>query len=238
MQIYRRTAAVKAMTFDLDDTLYDNWPVIQNVEQQMVVWLHTHHPVSAQMSIEQWQHLKGSLAEQDPRLKHDVTLWRETQIQQGLMLLGYRQAQARSAAKEGMAHALWLRNQVEVPELTHKILTELAEKLPLIAITNGNVDPDKIGLGQYFKQVLRAGPDGRAKPYPDMFECAVETLGVSAESIIHVGDHLITDVYGAKNNGLQACWYNDQQKNINHFSKLRVLPDIEINSLNELLFLL
>ncbi|MEZ8106707.1 5-amino-6-(5-phospho-D-ribitylamino)uracil phosphatase YigB [Vibrio cortegadensis] len=236
MHIYRRTSVVKAMTFDLDDTLYDNWPVIQNVEQKMVVWLHTHHPVSTLMSIEQWQVLKHELAIQNPNLKHDVTLWRETQIQQGLIQLGYDEPEATSAAKEGMEHALWLRNQVDVPELTHEVMTILAEKFPLIAITNGNVDPDKIGLGQYFSHVLKAGPDGRAKPYADMFARAVDLLGLPAESILHVGDHLITDVYGAKSNGFQACWYNDQRKNIQHCEKVRVLPDIEVNSLRDLLY--
>ena len=33
MRIYRGLKPIKAMTFDLDDTLYDNWPVIMKVEK-------------------------------------------------------------------------------------------------------------------------------------------------------------------------------------------------------------
>jgi putative hydrolase of the HAD superfamily len=114
----------------------------------------------------------------------------------------------------------------------------LSEKLPLVAITNGNVDPHKIGLGDYFQLILKAGPDGRAKPYPDMFTQAQEHLGIKAEHILHVGDHLISDVYGAKVSGFQACWFNDKNVNIQQASKARVLPDIEISQLRDLMRLI
>ena len=51
MHFYRSTGPIKAMSFDLDDTLYDNRPVIRHVEQQMVLWLHSHHPLSATRSL-------------------------------------------------------------------------------------------------------------------------------------------------------------------------------------------
>ncbi len=238
MQLYRGLNPIKAMTFDLDDTLYDNWPVIMKVEKEMAKWLFSEHPVSSSLSLDEWHQVKVQVAQANPELKHDVTLWRETQIKQGLMQLGYTEAQATAAAKSGIEHALWLRNQVDIPQETHRVMQALSEKLPLVAITNGNVDPHKIGLGDYFQLILKAGPDGRAKPYPDMFNQAQQHLGIKAEHILHVGDHLISDVYGAKVSGYQACWFNDKNVNIQQASKARVLPDIEISQLRDLMRLI
>ena len=238
MRIYRGLQPVKAMTFDLDDTLYDNWPVIMKVEIEMAQWLFQEHPVSASLSLEEWQAVKQRVALDNPELKHDVTLWRETQIKTGLLQLGYSQQQAEQAACDGIEHALWLRNQVDVPQETHRVMAELAERIPLVAITNGNVAPHSIGLGQYFQLILKAGPDGRAKPYPDMFEKAQQHLGFDASNILHVGDHLRTDVYGAKKNGFQACWFNDTGSNLYLSSKASVLPDVEIEQLSDLMRLI
>ncbi|WP_434566370.1 5-amino-6-(5-phospho-D-ribitylamino)uracil phosphatase YigB [Vibrio chagasii] len=238
MRIYRGLQPVKAMTFDLDDTLYDNWPVIMKVEKEMAQWLFQEHPVSASLSLDEWQAVKQRVALETPELKHDVTLWRETQIKTGLLRLGYSQQQAEQAARDGIEHALWLRNQVDVPQETYRVMEELAEHIPLVAITNGNVDPHKIGLGQYFQLILKAGPDGRAKPYPDMFEKAQQHLGFDANNILHVGDHLRTDVYGAKKNGFQACWFNDTGSNLYLSSKASVLPDVEIEQLSDLMRLI
>ena len=237
MHFYRSLQPIKAMTFDLDDTLYDNWPVIARVEKEMALWLHQTHPVSATIELNEWQNIKRLVAQQQPQLKHDVTLWRHTQIKQGLIRLGYAEDKAHQAASDGIEHALWLRNQVDVPELSHQVLSKLSQTIPLIAITNGNVDPNKIGLGQYFQAILKAGPDGRAKPYSDMFVKAQQCLKLPAHHILHVGDHLVTDVYGAKKNGFQACWFNDGEHNLYQHPKTRVLPDVEINQITELLTL-
>ncbi|MBW3698548.1 5-amino-6-(5-phospho-D-ribitylamino)uracil phosphatase YigB [Vibrio sp. T187] len=238
MKFYRSPQPIKAMTFDLDDTLYDNWPVIARVEREMVKWFHRAHPISASMSFDSWQQVKQQVLEQQPFLKHDVTLWRHTQIKHGLMQLGYSEIQAQQAADDGIGQVLVLRNQIDIPQETHQVLEQLSLAMPLIAITNGNVDPHRIGLACYFQSILKAGPDGRAKPYPDMFLKAKQQLGLPGDAILHVGDHLVTDVQGAKRNGFQACWFNDGKLNLQQHAKATTVPDIEIHRLPELLHLL
>ncbi|MBY8138529.1 5-amino-6-(5-phospho-D-ribitylamino)uracil phosphatase YigB [Vibrio fluvialis] len=234
MLIYRNLQPIQAMTFDLDDTLYDNRPVIRHVEQQAALWLHRQHPVTASQPMPWWKALKMRLAEDNPWLTHDVTLWRFEQIRQGLIALGYGPQPAEQAASDALEEVMRLRNLVDVPEETHRVMAQLAAKVPLVAITNGNVNVEKIGLGHYFQLVLKAGPDGHAKPYPDMFDKARTFLGLPAHAILHVGDHLVTDVQGAKQNGFQACWYNDQGLTLRATAKARLLPDIEIHKLSQL----
>jgi putative hydrolase of the HAD superfamily len=238
MFVYRRIPRIQAMTFDLDDTLYDNRPVIRQLEYKMTAWMHLNHPVSTLRSEGWWKNLRVSLAKEMPALVHDVTQWRFQRIMRGLMLLGYSRQAAENAAHDALEVMFYWRNQIEVPEQTHAILGQLAQQVPLVAITNGNADPDKIGLGDYFQTILRAGADGFSKPHSALFFKAVQYFGLPASGILHVGDHLENDVYGAKQSGLTACWYNEKVFNIRLARRVRVLPDIEINRLSCLLHFL
>ncbi|MEY0571348.1 5-amino-6-(5-phospho-D-ribitylamino)uracil phosphatase YigB, partial [Providencia huaxiensis] len=82
--------------------------------------------------------------------------------------------------------AYW-RSRINVPNDTHQVLTQLAEKIPLIAITNGNANPLSCGLGQYFTHILKAGPDGRSKPYADMSVKAATLTKLPQHTILHEG---------------------------------------------------
>lgn len=238
MRFYRSIPVVQAMTFDLDDTLYDNRPVILRVERLAAEWLFTQHPVSQQWTKQQWQACKQRVLQQNLTLKHDVTRWRFEQIKQGLQQLGYDDLKAHSVASELIDKVLTWRSEFDVPCETHEVLTKLSDAMPLVAITNGNVDVEKIGLSQYFSLILKAGPDGRAKPAADMFETAVNFLSVPKQKILHVGDHCVTDVGGAKQHGLMACWFNDRGMTPRNSPRLKMLPDVEVSNLTSLLNLI
>lgn len=237
MRFYRSLPSIKAMTFDLDDTLYDNMPVIRRVEQQAARWLYQQHPISQRWDKAQWHAFKLQLVEANPALRHDVTEWRFQQIKQGLEHLGYDDPKATQAAQTLISHVLEWRSDFDVPHETHQVLAELSAQVPLVAITNGNVDVDRIALGRYFSLVLKAGPDGRAKPYPDMFDKAAQYLEIPRQMILHVGDHVVTDVAGAKRNGFSACWFNDSPGSARWSPRLTSLPDMEIHHIEQLLTL-
>ncbi|HIF9418906.1 TPA: HAD-IA family hydrolase [Photobacterium damselae] len=225
---------IKALSFDLDDTLYDNREVIVRAEQAMHQWLAEFDERFLLFRDGFWPQLKRRLALADPWLKHDVTLWRYQSIKVALMQLGYREAAAALAADRAVEHVLTVRNQVDVPPLTHQVLTQLSAHFPLVAITNGNVDIDKIGLGTYFQHRFCAGPDGLAKPDSNLFDKAVHALQVAPEQILHVGDHPISDIQGAQQAGFKTCWFNDKGRDFRALSS-DMKPDIEIHQLDELL---
>ncbi|MCV5942411.1 5-amino-6-(5-phospho-D-ribitylamino)uracil phosphatase YigB, partial [Escherichia coli] len=83
---------------------------------------------------------------QQPELKSDVTLWRLVQLQQAFSQVGYDEDAAHAAAKAAVDVALDWRSRFEVPQQSLDVLEELAQHFPLVAITNGNVDLDRIGL--------------------------------------------------------------------------------------------
>ena len=155
-----------------------------------------------------------------------------------LLSQGLSAAQSRDGADAAMAEFARWRSDIIVPDATHQTLRALASRWPLVAITNGNASPQACGLGDYFAFVLRAGPDGRAKPYRDMYHRAAIKLDVPLNSILHVGDNLTADVNGALSCGMQACWINDRGANLYHASEARLLPHIEISQLASLTALL
>ena len=110
----------------------------------------------------------------------------------------------------------------------------LAKKWPLVAITNGNAQPELFGLGDYFEFVLRAGPHGRSKPFSDMYFLAAEKLNVPIGEILHVGDDLTTDVGGAIRSGMQACWIRPENGDLMQTWDSRLLPHLEISRLASL----
>jgi len=238
MRIYRRLQEVQAITFDLDDTLYDNRPVIERLEIELNNWMAVHHPIFTSRPLSWWKAFKKEIAHREPALTHNVSLWRHQQLQQGLQRLGYSTQQAIQAADDAMEQVTFWRSNFVVPESSHKLLTELCQAFPLIAITNGNVDVDRVGLSHYFEAVYKAGFDCLAKPYPDMFVKAHQELGIAQGNTLHVGDALYSDIVGAKRAGFMACWLNVRQANLMSCRKATLLPDIEIDQIGELHLLL
>lgn len=120
----------------------------------------------------------------------------------------------------------------EVPEL----LQRLEGRHPLAVITNGPSEGQReklavTALDRYFRLVLTSNDIGVGKPDAAIFRHALDSLGVAPEATLHVGDSLESDVAGALNAGLTAVWLNrtGRARNDTHPE-----PHHEIASLTEL----
>lgn len=238
MHFYRPPRPIAAMTFDLDDTLYDNYPVIARTTKESHAALQAHHPALENYSVEQYQQVRQRLLLAEPEIYHDVSEWRRRAVEQSMLDVGLAPAQAADGSREVMSVFAEWRSKITISDENHATLAALAERIPLVAITNGNAEPHLFGLDKYFQFILRAGPDGRAKPYQDMYHTAAERLNLAPERILHVGDDLTTDVAGAVRCGMQACWINLRGGNLMHIDDARLLPTLEISQLASLTALL
>ncbi|EGT4373876.1 5-amino-6-(5-phospho-D-ribitylamino)uracil phosphatase YigB [Cronobacter malonaticus] len=234
MYFYRPLGAIAALTFDLDDTLYDNRPVIARTEQETLAFMQRYHPRLSAFTAADLHRTRTALRQQEPEIYHDVTEWRRRAIEQVMLEAGLTAHEASEGANEAMLNFARWRSRIEVPEENLEALQQLAKKWPLVAITNGNAEPEQFGLGGLFQFVLRAGPHGRAKPYSDMYHLAAQKLGVAPEAILHVGDDLTTDVAGAIRSGVQACWINLLDGDLMQIDDTRLLPHLEISRLASL----
>ncbi|MGL4860975.1 MAG: 5-amino-6-(5-phospho-D-ribitylamino)uracil phosphatase YigB [Enterobacteriaceae bacterium] len=236
MRYYRPLNEIRAITFDLDDTLYDNGPVIELTEQKLYQFLLQQHRVLHNWSVAQIDQFTQQVSKLRPEFEHDVTKRRWHAIALLLQQCGYSPLEANKGADEALVHFLYWRNKIVVPEEVHQLLRQLRHRFPLIAITNGNSDPRLYGISGYFDAILRAGPAGRAKPWPDMYLNAAHRLGISPSHLLHVGDDLTTDVAGAIRCGAQACWVNNRPSNV--LTVDDILPHMEISRLVSLAALL
>lgn len=237
MHFYRPSGKIRAMTFDLDDTLYDNGDVILTTVRKTHQALQQWHPALEKITLSDYEAARDQVKSEAPQAVHDVTLWREKAVFLVMQAAGLPE----EACRQGVAHVMsvfarW-RSDVNMPDSTHRTLRYLADRLPLVAITNGNAEPEKMGIAGYFRFILRAGPDGRAKPAQDMYRLAAERLQLPAAEILHIGDDLTTDVAGAIANGFQSCWINPGDRDLMTARDARLLPHLEISRLDSLMTL-
>ena len=117
-----------------------------------------------------------------------------------------------------------------------QVLAALAAKVPLIAITNGNVDTVQIGINEFFTATYHASLGRPSKPHRHMFDEAAQTLDLAPQDILHVGDNLEKDVLGAHRAGLQTAWIAVNRPMDLRHEDVSVLPSVHLHSLAELLW--
>jgi putative hydrolase of the HAD superfamily len=100
------------------------------------------------------------------------------------------------------------RNRVELYPDSLPALERIGARWPLVSLTNGNADLQRIGLHTHFAHHVCARDSGVAKPDPRIFLAAAERLGVAPAQILHVGDDPVMDMVGARDAGLRTAWIN------------------------------
>ena len=63
------------------------------------------------------------------------------------------------------------------------------------------------GLAELLDVVVISGDVGIEKPDPRVFDHALQLLGMTAKQCLFVGDSIISDDAGARNAGMDFCWY-------------------------------
>lgn len=224
----------EVLSFDLDDTLYQNEDVIIRAEQAQFDAVCHLVPEARDVGITKWQKLKWQVAKSMPDVRHDVSEWRFQVIKQGLADFGITDEQAVQQIYQVFYVA---RSNFTVPAETFSVLTQLKTKFKLIAVTNGNVDINRVGLGPYFDAYYRAGEHNcRMKPYPDMLLKAVNDLSLSCPSkILHIGDNIKADVKSAQYAGVASIWFNPHKDS---YPSGYSLPTAEYSDLSDLLQLM
>lgn len=235
MIFYRKIGAIHAMTFDLDDTLYDNMPYIYAAEAALSEYIAEHFPKASSISKAQWFAFKQRALKDMPEIKYDMGQLRLATLKLGLGSVGYAGEELATGAYACFSYFYAQRSHFKVPSAVTDILASLSDHIPLVAITNGNVNVDSIGIGQYFTHVYHANSEHRAKPHADMFSKAAKALALAPHQILHVGDNMTNDVLGAYQSGYRTAWYAaDRPMNLNQ-EPVKCLPDVQLDEFADLL---
>ena len=219
------TFPVRAITLDLDDTLWPFAPIGARIDQVLHDWMLRHSPATAQrFPVAAMRLLRQQVFDANPQLAHDMSALRRMTLEQALRGSGADLALLEPAYEAFYAE----RNRVEFYPDSVEALARIAARLPVVALSNGNADLQRIGLDHHFAFQLGSREHGAAKPEASIFHAACERLGMTRNEVLHVGDHIEMDVIGAAQAGLRSCWINREAQAWTH-DTLR--PDLEFSTL-------
>jgi len=100
-----------------------------------------------------------------------------------------------------------------------------------VSVTNGNANTILTGVDHWFDFSLNSESVGKQKSEPDIYRHVQKLTQVDARQMVHIGDHPLQDVSGAKSAGVFAIWLNRQQES---WELAGCEPDATIVSLAEL----
>jgi len=197
---------IRAISIDLDDTLWPIWPTITRAERVLLEWLTHHAPATAALfsSTESLRAIRNQMVTLRPDLLHDLSALRRESIRLALTQAGDEPALAEPAFDLFFAE----RMRVELFDDAHDTLAFLSARYPVVAVSNGNADVHRIGIGHYFRHSISASEFGVAKPDARIFHAAATAADVLPQEVLHVGDDATLDAQGALNAGMQAVWIN------------------------------
>ena len=203
------TGPIRAVTFDLDDTLWDVGPAIERAERDLRAWLAASCPDMAERyDREALFAIRAAIIAKTPSLQHDVSELRVQVLKSALLETGYGPSEAERLARAGFEVFLASRHVIEYYEHAPEVLEALGRRYLIGALTNGNADVRRLDIGPRFHFAIQAGDVGMSKPAPAMFEEAMRRTRLGPTEIVHVGDHLENDVAGAKRLGWRTVWMN------------------------------
>lgn len=200
---------IKAISFDLDDTLYDNPPVIQKAYQTLYDYLVVNYPkIKNNYNFNTFLKHAAAFQEKNKSIVDLSTLRR----QHILSLLTEVGVGKNDTFVEDAFDVFWNeRQRVTLYPGVNNILQNLSTKRPLITISNGNACPKAIGIDSFFQFSVSTKDTSQPKPDPSMFLFACEKLAIKPQQLLHIGDSLNIDVNGAQRAGCRAVWFNTKK---------------------------
>lgn len=144
-----------------------------------------------------------------PQLSYDLSAARREHFRELADEFGYQH----DWIDQGFAIFHEARQRVDFYDDVLPMLKLFKSRFKLVALTNGNADINKVGLGDYFDLQISAADVSAAKPHPAMFIEAMRKMQAHPRQTLHVGDHAIHDIYGARNAGIRSVWINRTGEN-------------------------
>ena len=201
----------KAVLFDVDDTLLDFQTGNRNAVNQLMDELGYFDPDRYDqyeaINLKCWQALEAGLLTQNQlKLARFVRFFDRYPVPGDPRRAAERFVELLGQQSILLPHAL-------------ETVARVAERLPVAIVTNGNtaIQRSRMALSplkDHVTEVVISEEVGVSKPRPGIFEIALDRLGVKAGEALMVGDGVNSDIRGANNAFIDACWYNPEGKTL------------------------
>ncbi len=205
---------VRAIYFDLDDTLCGYWEASKfgmrrafeqhgpegfTVDEMIQTWAAAFRDFSPTLKQTGWY--EGYLKEGEPT--------RTEQMRLTLLRLGI--VDDERAGNLSHAYMNERDGALSLFEEAEDVLLELKGRYPLGLITNGPADIQRqeiatLGIEHFFDHIFIEGEMGQGKPHAPVFERAAQAMECQPEELLFVGNSFAHDVAPALANGWRAIW--------------------------------
>ncbi len=215
---------IRAITLDLDNTLWDIFPTLRKAETNSHRYLSQHYPrVAERFSIDDIAALREQIYTNHEDLRHDVTEIRRQLYIHMLCECDYDPIDAERL----LSRFIIDRNNVDFYPDALPALKALSGTYPIVSLSDGNADLSAIGIRNYFAACVYAIDTGFAKPHPAGFIKACKLAGFKPSETLHIGDHPVADIVGARQAGLHTMWV---QRNGESWTE-EITPDYRVQTL-------
>jgi 2-haloacid dehalogenase len=197
------------LLFDADGTLFDydqaeRQAFIQTLEQFKVPFEERH--------LEEYQRINSALWIEREIGKIDLESLKARRFELFFQAIGIEYDPV-LGSQQYLHH---LGEQAGLLDGAEDIVKTLATNFRLAVVTNGIKEVqrrrlEKSPFEDCFEEIIISDEIGASKPDAAYFEITFERIGnpPKAEALI-IGDSLTSDMQGAANYGIDACWYNPQ----------------------------
>jgi leucyl aminopeptidase len=222
-------AAPKALSLDLDDTLWPIWPAIERAEAALAEFLAERCPNTARKyPVPEMRALRERIAAEYPEHAHDFTRQRRLSLAHAMRSAGDDEVHVEDAFNAFYA----ARNRVEFfPDAAARA------RAPSRALADRRAHqrqrrPRRDRIAHQFAVSITAARSRtrqartRRSSTPPAASCAVQP-----REVLHVGDDPWLDVVGAAGVGMRTCWINRRGED---WPSDLAPPDLEFTTLSAL----
>jgi putative hydrolase of the HAD superfamily len=204
--------SVKAVLFDLDETLFDHsWSVAHSMEllraeheclqtRTLEDILSEHRRLLEEMHIDV---MAGRLHPDQSRIRRMYGIFKFCGVD----------VSEEIALRAAALHRQRYRDAQRAVPGAAELLTSLRERVKIGIVTNNFLEEQRAklevcGLTSLIDELVTSEECGITKPAPEIFHIALHRLRCSAEEAVMVGDSWEVDVVGARNAGIRPIWFN------------------------------
>tara|TARA_B100000925_G_scaffold290840_1_gene277060 strand:- start:248 stop:952 length:705 start_codon:yes stop_codon:yes gene_type:complete len=227
---------ISMITFDLDDTLWDNVPTITRAEIETRKWIENKVGKIEWGDLNDFLDLREKLIKEDESIKWDISKLRKEIFRKKLGHVTPAKHRDK-IVEDAFAVFISRRHEVKLFDGVETALKQLSKNYVLGVLTNGNADIFRFNIGKYFSFSVSSLEAKNSKPNRAHFDKAIEIMkNIKFDKILHIGDHQVNDILAAYDLGIESLWFNNNKSIWNQnfpkpdeFNSWERLPEI-VNS--------
>ena len=227
---------IRVITFDLDDTLWDNVPTITKAEIETRKWIENKVGKINWGDLNDFLNLREELIKEDESIKWDISKLRKEIFRRKLAHITPEKYRNK-LVEDAFAVFISRRHEVMLFDGVEVALKQLSKNFLLGVLTNGNADIFRFNIGKYFSFSVSSLEAKNSKPNRAHFDKAIEIMeNIKFDEILHIGDHQVNDILAAYDLGIESLWFNNNESTWDQnfpkpdeFSSWEHLPEIVNN---------